>query len=876
MGEKALADIIRREILDRGRKRILVRNLHAPRKLLETLSSVLDDMRILQVDCTDDNSLRESVFSFFAGDGLLSGETAFEAGWRSHATEISLCSEGVGLEIAAGLQNVKAEIKGFVLSTVSKPPDDRTLALIFSSFAWSLPTLICFFNYSGRQGSPVSSLRAVAQLRVPPVLVCRADSGGLEGSDLILQSEVMSLEAIQHLLLTENSCVTAEAVLRATGGDEGLVKLYMGLRQDTEGNHEDVFVLFDTFLNSDPQFERFARAAALFGMQFLPGEVAILSELKSDYHFPSGKKMGLWRGQLTGCFSGKSVREHLMESISADQKDRMLQRAAEIVLEFRGKNSRSLQIAGDLMVRAGRSLSASDLYRRAAEQEEGDFRKADLYKKAALFVRDDVDRDRFFFLAALNLYRCEAYSDAIKVLKSLRSYSEPAADVLLGLCLTSTGEALSRELRPVGEIDFPELVSEIIESRDLRRKGHYQKAERVLLYSAVENGDPLTSVACLVELGEQLYRRGMVENSLNTMISAGHMAVRLGAGWLERRALFTSIKAWNRLGKQERIHSKLSRLIQLTLLSGNRRKLASVYNLYGNNQLLGKKHSKALKFYSTALRTLPASPEEHSLRIVVLNNIGVVQRKLFHTGDSLRTLMRLVRISVSSGKLSQACIAYGNLARLFIHLGKVEAAEDCLETMIEFAGLGNVVEASEPICYISSQLAFMKNESETAISLIEQSVQLSRESGKKRRLSLCMVKKGSMLLRLKRYREAIETLAEAMEVSQAVGSGLNTYLAEMKLTAAKCFLGECSPVDLLAVKLRGDPDDTHRGEHIYYHWLLTGSRQSMTAAAQLFSTGLSHGLYFHSYLYMLQRIAEEIPASLADAIPLLHNYPSCD
>ncbi len=872
MSERMLAESIRRELEESGRKQILVRNLHKTEKLISALEATLCDVRVIVVDCADDDSLRGSLFTYFVGDSLPDDGTAFEAGWRSHATEISLCSEAAGLEIVAGLHCVKAVLKNFLLDNTSQPPDAQDLAKVFSSFAWSLPSVICFTNYTGRQGGPVSALQTGMLSGMPPILVCRGDCGDFIGADFILESGMMSPDSIRCYLAEENSRAVPEMVLIATGGDEGLVKLYAGLQKLTGEEGDDVFLMLDTFLQKNPRLALFARTAALFGMQFLPGEVSILSRVKAENIFISGGKINLWQGYLTGYFSSGSIREHIIRDMSPEEKDGMLRRAAEVVLEFRGKNSRSYQVAGDLLARAGMNHSASESYERAAELAAGDLRKADLYRRAALFSENDTDH--FLLQAALNLFRGEFYPEAVDVLKSMKSPSSAVVGVLWGLCATSGDESLREAFEITGESGIPDLVFEILESRELHRDGRYHRAERILLNRAI--GDPLSSVVCLVELGEQLYKRGMVENSLNTMTVARREAVILGADWLERKALFTSLKAWNRLGKQEKVNSKLSRLLELTLLSGNRRKLVSVYNLYANSLLLRHRYSKALDIYSSALRTLAVGSETRAVRIIILNNMGVAERKLSRTSESLRTLMRQIRISVSSGNLSQACIAYGNMARIFIHLCKTDAAEDCLETMIEFASLGKIAEATESICYISSQIAFMRGDSETAFSLINQSIQLSRESGKKRRLSQVVVKKGSMLLRLEKYREAVDALAEGLDISTAVGANLNAYLADMKLTAAKCFLGQCQPVDLLSVEYRGNPDDTQKGEQMYYHWLLTGSRQSLTAAAQLISGGLSHGLYLHSYLHMLQKIVQNIPVSLADAIPLVHNYPSFD
>jgi len=868
MLELALAESIRSELSENGRKRILVRNMHNAVAFTGILNSVLEDLRILVVDCTDENTLRESLYSYFVGDSLSLKETAFETGWRSHATEISLCSEAEGLEMVAGLHGIKNDVERFLLNIAAVPPGKSILSKVYSSFALSLPTVICFLNYQEQDWGPPDSLST----SMPPYIVFRKDCKSHAGADCVIEAGMMSADSIQNYLALSGAQVALEQLMVATGGDEGLVRLYTGIHKYTGEASDNILVAFDSFLQKSPELALFAVSAALYGMQFSPEEVSILSGVQAKTVFATGRSINLWKGHLAGYFLSAIVREHLLKDMLPEEKDRMLQRAADVVLSFRGRNRRSYQTAGDLQVRAGLYSFAVESYENAARFADVDLIKADMYRRAALFSRSRSDY--FLLQAALSLYRGEFYPEAADILRTIQHSSSYEIEVLLGLCITSNGELLNEWPAEQKETGIPGIVSEVLQSRSQQKKGFFHRAERILLNCAV--GDPLRSVVCLVELGEQLYKREMMENSLNTMAVAVREAGSLGAEWLERRALFTSLKVWNRLGQKDKVNSNLSRLLELTLLSGNRRKLVSAYNLYANSLLLGGEYLKALKIYSSALATLDDTPETRGTRIIILNNIGVAQRKLFRTSDSLRTFMRQVRISVSSGNLSRACVAYGNMARIFIHLSNIDSAEDCLETMIEFAALGNVVQVQESIFYISSQIAFMKGDVESAFSLINQSERLARESGKKRRLSMLLVSTGSMLLLLKRYREAADVLTEGLAVSRSAETQLNSYLSEMKLAVAKCFLQQYDPVELLSIEYGGNPDDTQKGEQMYYHWLLTGSRQSMTAAAQLLSKGLSHGLYFHSYLHMLQKIKHEFPDSLADAIPLVHNYPSLD
>jgi len=869
MDERSLAESIRRA-LDGNNRRILVKNVHQAEKITEVLESVLENFRVFSVDCTDEDSFRRSLTAYFAGDSYSTVETAFEAGWRSHSTEISLYSEAAGLEVVAGLHSVKQEVKNFILKKSSDPLQESVAARILSSFTWSLPTAICFVNYTGRENCPASVLTRATGISVPPMVVFSNNCGDLDRADAVIESGMLSPEAVLLYLQEHNMDLSPDAVLAAADGDEGLVKLYTGLYSLTGAEGSHVFSALDSFLAENRGLAVFAGCACVIGMHFLPEEVFKLSGVTDTAVFALGRRINLWSGHIASRFSSTAVRDYLLKEVSSGGRDRMLWNAAQLVLQTRGENFHSCRTAADFLVRAGFGCQASEYYRISAEMTTGDYRRADMYRKAACFSEEQTDG--LLFLSALNLYRGEFYLKAAEVLDSIHSRWNSDVSLLRDLC-TSSGEVepVEKSGSPAHS-EVPELAVEIIESREFRNAGDYHRAERVLLGCCA--GTSVRSVACLVELGEQLYKRGIVEGSLNVMVLAGRRARDIEADWLERKALFSCLKAWNRLGRQDRLKAELSRLAELVFVSGNRCRLVSIYNLYANSLVNSRKYNEALQIYSSALGILPMVPESRRMRIVILNNIGVVQQMLFRVSEALRTLMRQVRISVSSGNLSQACTAYGNMARIFVNLGKADAAEDCLETMVEFTTLGKVAEVSEPVFSISSQIAFLKNDVDTAVSLMDRSIQLSIQGGRKRRLSFGLLRKGSMLLQAGRYREAELVFVDAVDVSESSGSDMNLLLSRMRLTAARCFLGKSRPVELLSLGNAVEAEDFHRGENMYYHWLFTGSRQSLTAAAQLLSRGLSHGLYFHSYLYMLQKIVKNIPASLADAIPLVHNYPS--
>ena len=876
MNNTGILKQIEEELLVKNKKRILLQNFIPESQFLRELENALQEsFRILVLDCTDDSTFRQSILAQFSCENSML-ETSFEAGWRSHATEISIYSKSRGLEVVAGLQAMKNKIKEYLLSDTD-PMSPIELARMYASYAWSLPTFLVLINFSEKNCSFLDELFSERYERVPPVIVCTTDRSSFSWADAVLISDLMSPNSISQYLLINGSDLSVDSVVKATNGEIGLVKIYFKLYSRFGIAEESVFLSLDTFFKKVPEVAAFLRCAAVIGFEFIPQEVSIVVEANPDSTLTFCLETDLIK-ELSNrfyVFGSTSIWKYLLRSIEREEKDRILNKFVSVDHERRELDSKAYQTLAEIYIKLGQRSKAGEAFERAAILAEGCVVAAKLFKKASLF--NSLDRDKLLLNSALNYYRAELYTEVKHILSQLKYTS--FSSYLLGRLTNGASISIDFSTDDVNnylaeEAEFPELLPDVLESKICYKAGKFFEAERLLLNCALK--DEFTSLVCLVELGQQLYNRGLIENSLNTMMAAGNIASKMGISWLERKALFTFIKAANTIGRTGMVDKYFPRLHELTVLSGNTKKQVSVNNLYANSQLLRQNYSTALDIYSSSLKLLSSEDNAKDIELVILNNMSVAQRKLFQTDKALRTLMRQVQTAVSLGNLGRACIAYGNMARQFLDLWKPDEASDCLETMIEFAQLGGLKDVAEIINGISSMLAFMRGDSKTALELLDQVIEMARETGKRRRLSLYLLKKGSFLLRLKRYEEAVAILKVALEESQAVNSELNSFVAKSKLTASSCFLGICHPAELLTQKYSGNLDLNHKGEVMYYHWCLTGSRQSQLATAVLFSKGLSSGVSWHSYLYMLQDVASTLPASLAQTIPLLHNYPSCE
>lgn len=831
MADSELAGRIAAEVLDRKCRRIQVSNVHRPEILLSRLDSLLENTRIIPIDFHGDDPLRTALSDYFSGSSFPDPETAFEARWQSHITEIALFSGGSGMVTAAGLYKLKEPLKLYILQGGNDP---SVISGILSSFSKTLPTLLFLQNYSG------NSLFDDPSADLPPVVAVTVENQHLPFPDLVLDSGLMPVSAIGEYLREQGCEATSSAVIQATGRRAGFVELYAGISRVHGLKGDDIVSVLNQVLDANTELSDFAAASAVLAPGFIPDEAGAISDTPTGKAFQAGKLMNLWRGFRVCSFFSPEVRDAVLQRLSNEERTDLLLRAAETIPRLRGESSVSLGLSGDLLLRAGAVSEAALMFQRAAELERGELKKAELYRKAAMLNQDN--REECVFKAAVSLYREECADETPQV---------PAG---------------------TAEEEYPELSPVISRAYMLHDKGLHHSAETLLAEFSLRGGMHLP--VGLWEMGRLLYRRNMIEASLNVLKSAVFHAREEGAQWIEVQALFTMAKACSRAGRFTETERIIGRLLELTVDSGNRRRLVSIYNLYANFLILQTRYEMALKVYSSSLRTL--GNRQQNLRSIILNNMSIAQRRLFRTSDALGSLMRLVGSAVSQGNLHQASTAYGNMARLFIDLSEFDSARDCLESMLEFRRLTGSKFSDDSVLFISSQIAFAEGNSHEALSLIHSAASMARVSGNLRRLSLNLVKMGSMLLRLGKFHEAAVVLSEAEQVSLQSNSALNAYVARMKCTASRCFNGELAPWNILSLSCTGNPEAAHRGEQFYYHWRLTGSRQSLTAAAQLLSRGLVHGLHYHSYLYMLHEIGGELPRSLADALPLVHNYPSCD
>lgn len=859
MAERELAERIARELTDGGRVRILVRNVHRVETLLQSLRRVMENTAFLPIRFGAPEPVLEALKTHFMGNSLPDPETAFEAGWRSHLTEMALVSGREGMEAAAGLHSFRESLKDLLLHRLE--PQEGTEALfrsVLASFSKTLSTVICLLDYV--QTPPFDRITAP----FPPVVCLSPGRDGIPSPDSVLDSGCFSREEVEAILMEEGFSLPPDEVIQATGGRAGLVRLYAGIVREYGIRHDNVLAMLDGVFLRDPGLHSFARAAAVLSPGFFVSEAGALSSTPGEKLFLRGKRMHLWRGSLMGEFLSGEVRRSILMGIPDGSISELFERASSTVLDFREGSAATLAFAGSLLARSNPGPRAAGLYIRAAELTGCQHRRADLLRTAALL--DPDHREECTFQAALSYYREEMREEALELLEGNDLTGIPGEGALRALCSRSS-ELPSASWEEGG---YPELSSNIPFSGYHHGRGEFSQAEKYLTELALQGGTSMT--LALMVYGEQLYDRGLVEASLNVSRAAVSQAAEEGIEWLETRALVLFARACTRRGRFREFTRAADRLLELLLQSTNRRRLTSVYNLLANSMILRLDYGMALRIYESSLRSM--GDRGDSLRTVILNNMSVAQRKLMKTTEALGSLMRLVGVTVSRGDLSRACVAYCNMARIFIDLSRFDSAKDCLETVLEFRELAGGMAVDDSISFISAQIAFQNGDVPGAIHLMDASIESARASGDTRRLSLNLLKQGSMLLRCGDHSRAIPVLTEAIEVSSESNSKLNRFVASVKHAAARCMAGKADPWELLAVPVQGNPDLLHRGEQYYYHWRLSGSAQSLVAAGHLLSTGLSAGLHYHSYMHMLQEIKPNIPRRLAEALPLVHNYPS--
>ncbi len=821
------AERVAAELLDRRSRRIHVNGLADHGSFISRLCSLMPETRFITFQFSMNEPYREGLREYFIGEGLPDPSTAFQAGWRSHLTEMALAGRGKGLEAAAGLGSLREPLRGYL--TGSGAPEPSGMARLLSSFSLVLPTV--FILLDCREYPPPGLPDGSA----PPLVALSRGHWTMPGADLAVWSDTLPESTVKEAILRSDSAADLDLVMEATGGRAGLVELYLGLAGMAGVTGPSVFEMLSSVLDSDSELELFAAAAASMGCFFIPGEAAAASGVSPD-KFLQGKAMGLWKGFMVGAFLSVEVADFILNRLGELERRRLMLSCADAILSSSASGSVPLARCGVLYTRLGMPEEARRCFMEAAAKERSELRRAGFYRRAA--ESGENGSEEALFMESVCLYR--------------EKLAPRPEHVPLGI---------RRE-------DFMELSPELSAGVKAFRRG-----KTVPLADFASRGEECLPLA-LAAIGEELMGSGCTDGGMNASRAAASLARDLSISWLETEALLCFCRGCNRTGRFGELEKALGRLLELVLASGNGGRLVAVYNIFANSLLLRTRYQDALRVYSASLRTL--GHEGDPLRSVILNNMGVAQRRLFLTDDALETMMRFVRASVSQGCLAQAATAYGNMARLFIDLSSFDAAGDCLQTMLEFRSMAGLPGEDDSVLFIASQIAFHEGDTDAAIELMERAIEISRISGGLRRVSLNLLKKGSMLLTSGRLSEALPVLEDAVEASIGSRSMLNAFVARVKLAAVRCLMGEDEPWKLLAIQVTGNPDDTHRGEQYYYHWKVSGSPQSMTAAACLLGRGLAPGLHRHFYMPMLKEIAENAPGRLAEELSLVHNYPSPD
>ncbi len=431
MAERELAERISRELTDGGGVRILVRNVHRVETLLQNLRRVMENTYFLPIRFGAPEPVLEALRTHFMGNSLPDPERAFEAGWRSHLTEMALVSGREGMEAAAGLHCCKESLKGLLLHRLE--PQQGTEVLfrsVLASFSKTLSTVICLLDYVH------TPLFVNLPGHFPPVVCLSPGRDGIPSPDAVLDSGCISREEVEAILLEEGVPVSSDEAIQATGGRAGLVGLYAGIVREYGIRQGKVFAMLDQVFLRDPGLHSFARAAAVLSPGFFHFEAGALSSAPGEEMFLRGKRIHLWRGSLMGEFLSGEVRRRILMGIPDETISELFERASSTVLHFRSGSPGALAFAGSLLARSNPGPRAACLYRRAAEITGCQHRRAELFRTAALL--DPDHREEFTFQAALSYYREEMREEALELLEDdgLRDLS--GGEALRALCSRSS------------------------------------------------------------------------------------------------------------------------------------------------------------------------------------------------------------------------------------------------------------------------------------------------------------------------------------------------------------------------------------------------------------------------------------------------------
>jgi tetratricopeptide (TPR) repeat protein len=603
-----------------------------------------------------------------------------------------------------------------------------------------------------------------------------------------------------------------------------------------------------------------ARAAAALGFVFNPVEA---SELSGNCADPALLvEAGVWanapRGRLR--FRSPRARERILDSMEPEESRTLHARAGALVLRRAQDSPEDLRLAGDLFLRGGDHDTAGRTYL-AAARNSGRVTHTMAARLWALaeshcpeaFPRSSLSRSRRLLLGGYLEQALEAAARAASKDEIPASFLMLAILIHMGddpraaaMAEHLEGKRRSGLLSPEQETDL-EMLSLTLHRRNITPEDFQGEVKRM----ARRGLTPIQECRLALVEARILARHGFMDRALEAAGRARGMAGASGFDWMEESCDVFTVSCLRKAGRIREAEQGCIALARDAARSGNLEALAYALNTRGGIASSMCDYPEAARCY-TAVGRLAEITGNRRLANTAAANLGVAVMMRGGYQEALEIFMKAARMVSEAGDPLRLAAIYGNMARIFLDLDRVDNAEDCVTTMTELAERTGSAHLQESAVFLRARILDLRGRLDEALKTLDTACGMAGRRGSRQSLSLYVLCRGLFLMYGGRTGEALDRLEEASQLCAEAGQSPNAALADVCSAACRALTGSGSP-GAIQEAAKDSPWRSVRGTAGYWHWKLTGDPASADGTLELLKSASGE-----NNAYRAARMIEEI------------------
>lgn len=737
------------------------------------------------------------------------GDSSFTDEWAAFSVSLGIRGGAAGMEAAAGLQRHRETIRRWLSCDGAEDPGEA-LESLMDTLAAHTPAVLLAPDIANLDSFTLELIRKIlagCHRRLPP-LVAAAVSGAPPFPARVLEAgtqEEPALEVPRDLL-------------------------------------------------------PLARAAAVLGFVFDTGEALELS--RSDADPAPLLEAGVWeqapRGRLR--FKSPAAREGILDSMAPEESRALHARAGALVLRRAGDSPEDLRLAGDLLLRGGDRDSAGMAYLEAARNSGSmtHTRAARLWALAEshcpeAFPRSSLSRSRRLLLGGYLEQALEAAGHAASKVEIPSSFLMLA--ILIHMGDDSRAAAMAEHLEekrragllsPEQETDL-EMLCMTLHRRNITPDDFHREVKRM----AQRGLTPIQECRLALVEARILARHGFMDRALEAAGRARGMAIASEFDWMAESCDVFTVSCLRKAGRIREAEQGCRALARDASRSGNLEALAYALNTRGGIASSLCDYPEAARCY-TAVGRLAEITGNRRLANTAAANLGVAVMMRGEYPEALEIFMKAARMVSEAGDPLRLAAIYGNMARIFLDLDRVDNAEDCVATMTELAERTGSAHLAESAVFLRARTLDLRGRLDDALKAMDRACEMATLRGSRQSLSLYALCRGLFLMYGGRSQEALDRLEEASQLCAEAGQPPNAALADVCAAACRALTGTGSP-GAIQEAAKDSPWRSVRGTAGYWLWKLTGDPAAGDGALELLQSAPGE-----NNAYRAVRMMEEI------------------